>query len=906
MRPQTSSPHLMNRQEIYVIILFKISPSILNKVSLQIGSNHISNDFIFIKRPKFYVSKQQQDQNKEMMKGFLRDAPNSREFKKTIPNNMTQDKERLYEELNKSKQLANQLQMDNYQLRVQVKSLEQVLQKQLASKVQKNCKFKDESSEIFPHSASVAIPQAQKRILSDIPQLSITVQLKKQIKDLKDEIEEQQEDMLRIKRNAKLTKIQEMEAELKQFQEECIRLKNLLHQQLLKNQNPSQDEMLLEDKYLLLQENYQRLEFKCNDLMQKLRKSQEEYKKQSQQYYDLEQNYQKTVKDKTQLKKDLQDLEEQFNKAALNDPLFRRGQDVSQIKIEFERKLVECNQLKNDSMIKDKRINELERQLKDITHNYQDKLNNLTKEKEQFKEKWEKSKQELIELQDKYQQLFFNSNRNLQPYQGNQAKEIRATNQSQEDLTPYAKRQFASRDAINENISKVSFQEQSEKQPIKRRTLQRKLSAIKVDDVEEIITQLRYKLRAQDLRAQELEIYLFNNKDQAETTLGELIQIFQKKPFDLNQNECVTVARYLIEPYGEKEITFNINLAKDNESILKDFIRCIGQYSILLGDDKLQAHELIRQQLNQKKEEIMNFLKPQKKNSNPSTDQQVQNQLPSNLCTRQQFKTALVQTSLTDEQTDILLQQIYETTADFNFVDLDVVWNTWPATGQIQITRHRNKDNNSKQLSQEVVECLDHLLEYAQQKGYSILDMRKIMDEDGSGYIERAELKLFLSKCNIILEEMQLMQVFDHFDQEGDGRISINDIGNSLKQHQQRKQQEQKEQGLHKKTPKQLLNLVAQHFIQYMSNNKVDLFQIFVSIDADGQGSISKDEFKQMLRSKIIIPLDQEEYNDFFKMIDSKEDGQIAFQDFQSIMIPEVEKITGKPYHEFLSQQLKS
>lgn len=49
----------------------------------------------------------------------------------------------------------------------------------------------------------------------------------------------------------------------------------------------------------------------------------------------------------------------------------------------------------------------------------------------------------------------------------------------------------------------------------------------------------------------------------------------------------MTVARYLIEPYGEKEITFNINLAKDNESILKDFIRCIGQYSILLGDDKL-------------------------------------------------------------------------------------------------------------------------------------------------------------------------------------------------------------------------------------------------------------------------------------------------------------------------------
>lgn len=33
----------------------------------------------------------------------LRDPPNSREFKKTIPSTMIQDKERLYEELSKTK-----------------------------------------------------------------------------------------------------------------------------------------------------------------------------------------------------------------------------------------------------------------------------------------------------------------------------------------------------------------------------------------------------------------------------------------------------------------------------------------------------------------------------------------------------------------------------------------------------------------------------------------------------------------------------------------------------------------------------------------------------------------------------------------------------------------------------------
>lgn len=46
---------------------------------------------------------------------------------------MVQDRERLYEELNKVKQLSNSLSLENYQLRVQVKSLENVIQKQLTT-----------------------------------------------------------------------------------------------------------------------------------------------------------------------------------------------------------------------------------------------------------------------------------------------------------------------------------------------------------------------------------------------------------------------------------------------------------------------------------------------------------------------------------------------------------------------------------------------------------------------------------------------------------------------------------------------------------------------------------------------------------------------------------------------------
>lgn len=47
------------------------------------------------------------------------------------------------------------------------------------------------------------------------------------------------------------------------------------------------------------------------------------------------------------------------------------------------------------------------------------------------------------------------------------------------------------------------------------------------------------------------------------------------------------VARYLIEPYGEKEITYNFNLSRDNDSILSSLTKAIGKYNILVGEDKI-------------------------------------------------------------------------------------------------------------------------------------------------------------------------------------------------------------------------------------------------------------------------------------------------------------------------------
>ncbi|CAD8074051.1 unnamed protein product [Paramecium primaurelia] len=857
--------------------------------------NFISILIIYIQRPKYYVTKAHQDSNEQFLSSKTRDPPNSREFKKTIPITMVQDKERLYEELNKTKQLCNNLKLENHQLKAQLKSQETAM-----------LKCSDPEKEEYQASVINAIPYQYKKQINEVPQSTIILQLKKQNKDLREELDDFKEEMIRVKRSAKLTKIQELEAELKIYSEESLRLKQLLHQQILKTMNPTKTEQSIEDSILALQEQLQKCVSQRNKQYQELKKAQEEIEKLNFLNQELEQNYQKSIKEKTQLKKQLTSLEEQFNKAQLNDPLFKRGQDVTQMKLELEKKVVENNQLKNDNMIKDRKVHELERQLKDVTSTFQDKLNTVTKEKESFKEKYEKQKQELIELQDKYQQLFFNSNRNLQSQQLQSGRrEVAFTVQSQEDIqNQRRKSQEFTPEVQKQNDTQQQNQQsiQQEKQSY-RRKVQRKLSSIRQDDIEELLTQLRYKLRAQNIRNAELELYLFRQKDTNETSLGELIQILQNKPFNLNQNESVQISRYLIEPYGEKEITYNINLTKDNESIMQTLIRAIGKYNILVGEDKLQMHEQIRQKLNEKKDDLIAFLKPKKQQGN--SQQSISAQLPGSLVNRQQFKTALLQTSLDEEQTDVLLQTLYEQTQDFNFIDLDMVFQTWPSSGPIKINRSQIEQlKEDGELPDIVRECIDSLLEYANKQGLSILDLRRQIDEDNSGHVERTEMKQFLVKCDIQLNNEQYDLILDHFDLEGDGRISTNDIGIVLNKAYNQKMIAMKEQRTTKKTSKQILNLVASHFLQFMQINKLDLFQIFMTIDQDGSGSVSKDEFKQMLRTRIVIPLDQEEYADFFKLIDNSNDGQIHFNEFQQHMIPEIEKITQRPYHELLSEHI--
>lgn len=90
------------------------------------------------------------------------------------------------------------------------------------------------------------------------------------------------------------------------------------------------------------------------------------------------------------------------------------------------------------------------------------------------------------------------------------------------------------------------------------------------------------------------------------------------------------------------------------------------------------------------------------------------------------------------------MQTIYEKTHDFNFIDLEVVWQTWPKSGPLHLGEVRSRNDDETMVPPQVAEVMNAMLVYAEEKNLSIMNLRAMMDLDHSGHIERAELRAFL------------------------------------------------------------------------------------------------------------------------------------------------------------------
>ena len=175
------------------------------------------------------------------------------------------DKEQLYDDALKLKEQLHKIQAENMQLKTRLLQNEKELSK----------KEKD-IIELYNQLQS----QAPTRVIKTKNDAYLVTSLKKQLKDFKIDKTKLEDELISLKKKTKVTKLQEMEVEIKMYVDECTRLRHLLEEVIQQKSMVGQEDMNLIEQKLNQQNNMLRISKKENEtLMNKNRSLEEELSK---------------------------------------------------------------------------------------------------------------------------------------------------------------------------------------------------------------------------------------------------------------------------------------------------------------------------------------------------------------------------------------------------------------------------------------------------------------------------------------------------------------------------------------------------------------------------------------------------------------------------------------------------
>lgn len=146
--------------------------------------------------------------------------PDANYLLKTRPKNISIDKERLYEENILYKHMLNNLTEENMKLKTRLSQIE-----------------KENQERMLFNSISV---------VKSKPQTHLIENLKSTVKELKSDLKMQTVNFEELKRSVRVTKMNEVSEVLKQYENECMRLKRLLEDILQDKNNPTSTLSIIE------------------------------------------------------------------------------------------------------------------------------------------------------------------------------------------------------------------------------------------------------------------------------------------------------------------------------------------------------------------------------------------------------------------------------------------------------------------------------------------------------------------------------------------------------------------------------------------------------------------------------------------------------------------------------------
>lgn len=276
-------------------------------------------------------------------------------------NNINLDKERLYEDtihlkntINELKKDISNLKSENHKFSLELNKKDKIIEEILI----------DSQNNMFNNN-----PLNESKVLTKAKETHLFIQTKKQFKELKNEYKAKCLELESVKKNLKLTKINEIAIELKVYMDELARIKSLY---LVTSKQNEVNERKLKD-FDELHHNYTKQQYVILTMQDKINKYENDFKAKNEEINSLKNlNLEKTNKVK-KLKAEIKILDEINQKISKDKKIMN---DFNAIKTKLDKQLAESNKeilyYKELSDKKDRRLRDLESTFK----TFNDKKNN--------------------------------------------------------------------------------------------------------------------------------------------------------------------------------------------------------------------------------------------------------------------------------------------------------------------------------------------------------------------------------------------------------------------------------------------------------------------------------------------------------------------------------------------------
>ncbi|CAD8054863.1 unnamed protein product [Paramecium primaurelia] len=604
--------HIRSRPQSGIIYdtkkLEKVSPNGLKMLIPGVGEQNDLDKFVLKPSPNKFrtlstrktnlINDSSVTQSKTNHTEIVKNSPVVQDLSKKIPVNMAKDKDDLYAETVYLKDIINKLTQENYDLKAKMRFLN------------KNT----ERMQTVVQNVGGYLQQkyvADKQDLALMTKLGIsenllTITLKKQIKELRTMIKQQNEEIQNLKHDIKYTKIQELEKEINVYQEETLRLRTLLEQsqrneqiyQMTHDFNQFEEKFYIQMQIInsLKQENSfyqgqisieQEEKFK---LQNQIDTDQKVLNKQKQVIDDLQQ----TLKDKLAYIDGLQEELDAYKDT--NQNLIQKANklDNNQLRIIG---LVKIEQeLRKELQQKTRDIEYLDKTTTELKQKLNEKSSMEAKIKDQLQEELKKLKLAYEELDEKYKHLLLI----------NAQSRLKETVPSiQHKLAPTAATlNIKTQRPLNQNNTPDSINQDKNQQ-------QQKFKVIKKDDVEHLGLELNYRLRTKKITLPDaIERYLFDNKNKktGEIKLKEISERLQREPFLLiDEDSALLVARYLTEDNSQEFVVYNDQLTQSTTIVRSILQKLVGNFEIMTVEIETQKTKEITQVISKYKNSLKQY-----------------------------------------------------------------------------------------------------------------------------------------------------------------------------------------------------------------------------------------------------------------------------------------------------------